>query len=66
MPENESHKGAAMKSPAHSGILLAIILLAFGPSAASADTIQWINHLGFISGDTSVTQTSFTSTLSSA
>jgi len=34
-----------------------------GTSTARAQTVQWINHLDLIPGDTSVTQTSFTSTL---
>jgi len=39
-----------------------MVFLAFG-STATAQTVQWINHLDLIPGDNSVTQTSFTSTL---
>lgn len=42
-------------------LVLGLGLLAFGPSKASAQTVQWINHLDLIAGDSSVTQTSYTS-----
>ena len=42
-------------------LVFGMVFLAFG-STATAQTVQWINHLDLIPGDTSVTQTSYTST----
>jgi hypothetical protein len=44
-------------------LVLGMGLLALGPSTATAQTVQWINHLGLVAGDSSVTQTSYTATL---
>jgi len=45
-------------------LVLGMGLLAFGPSTATAQTVQWINHLDLIAGDSSVTQTSYSSAFS--